>query len=182
MLADLAVAGWLPDDRHTGLAAAVPAGRRHAAFELAGATCFGAALGLVGSLRGGAFGACWPMAVLVWLGVALLLEGWSVGLQALGQAGLGLAPLHAPVGYLGCTLVAMATRVASGHSGRLAGGGSPDLACYCCCRPRRCTAAWRWWEGRPLLLAAFSWAVVACLGLCAMAAGWGGALADGRPG
>ncbi|MCY4756294.1 NnrS family protein [Pelomonas aquatica] len=54
-----------------------------------------------------------------WLGVALALQALSLGLQAVGRAGLGTAPLHAlTLGYLGCTLVAMATRVAAAHSGR----------------------------------------------------------------
>jgi uncharacterized protein involved in response to NO len=51
----------------------------------------------------------------VWLGLAL-------GLQALKGAGLGTlgaAPLHAlTLGCLGSTLIAMATRVSAGHSGR----------------------------------------------------------------
>lgn len=54
-----------------------------------------------------------------WLGLALALQALSLGLQALGRSGLGTAPLHAlTLGFLGCTLVAMATRVAAGHSGR----------------------------------------------------------------
>ncbi len=57
----------------------------------------------------------------VWLGLALLLAAVSHALMAAsGDArSLGLAPLHAlGMGYLGATLVAMITRVASGHSGR----------------------------------------------------------------
>lgn len=56
-----------------------------------------------------------------WLGVAFTLGGVSDVLLAIsgGQLSLGLAPLHAlTMGYLGSTLFAMATRVASGHSGR----------------------------------------------------------------
>ncbi|MBI5256834.1 MAG: NnrS family protein [Burkholderiales bacterium] len=56
-----------------------------------------------------------------WLGVAFTLGGVSHALMSLteGQLSLGLAPLHAlTMGYLGSTLVAMATRVACGHSGR----------------------------------------------------------------
>jgi len=60
-----------------------------------------------------------------WLGVAFTLGGVShllMGLTA-GQPGgplsLGLAPLHAfTMGFLGSLLLAMATRVARGHSGR----------------------------------------------------------------
>lgn len=57
----------------------------------------------------------------VWFGVALALAAAShTRVLLLGpEAGLGLAPLHAlTMGYLGCTLVAMISRVATGHSGR----------------------------------------------------------------
>jgi uncharacterized protein involved in response to NO len=55
----------------------------------------------------------------VWFGVALLLAGVSHALQAAGTASLGLAPLHAyTMGFLGSTLIAMASRVSAGHSGR----------------------------------------------------------------
>jgi uncharacterized protein involved in response to NO len=56
-----------------------------------------------------------------WLGVALALAGVSHALMAAsgGMLSLGLAPLHAfTMGYLGTTLVAMATRVVCGHGGR----------------------------------------------------------------
>ncbi|MGE5452565.1 MAG: NnrS family protein [Acidobacteriota bacterium] len=55
----------------------------------------------------------------VWLGVAYGLDAASVWLQAFGHSGLGLAPLHAlSMGFLGSILLAMATRVSCGHSGR----------------------------------------------------------------
>ncbi|HET7527162.1 MAG TPA: NnrS family protein [Burkholderiaceae bacterium] len=57
----------------------------------------------------------------VWLGVAFALAGVSHALMVAsgGTLSLGLAPLHAlTMGYLGSTLVAMATRVMCGHSGR----------------------------------------------------------------
>lgn len=55
----------------------------------------------------------------VWLGLALGLEAASQALLALGHGGLGAAPLHAlTLGWLGCTLIALVTRVAAGHSGR----------------------------------------------------------------
>lgn len=56
-----------------------------------------------------------------WLGVALALDAASAAIQlgSGGTATLGLAPLHAlTMGFLGSTLVAMATRVSAGHSGR----------------------------------------------------------------
>ena len=57
----------------------------------------------------------------VWLGIALALSAVSHALQAAtaGASSLGLAPLHAfTMGFLGSTLIAMATRVSCGHSGR----------------------------------------------------------------
>lgn len=56
-----------------------------------------------------------------WLGVAFTLGGVSHALMAAsgGTVSLGLAPLHAfTMGYLGSTLIAMATRVVCGHAGR----------------------------------------------------------------
>jgi uncharacterized protein involved in response to NO len=56
-----------------------------------------------------------------WLGLAYALQAASHGLMALShnELSLGLAPLHAlTMGYLGATLIAMATRVSSGHGGR----------------------------------------------------------------
>jgi uncharacterized protein involved in response to NO len=60
-------------------------------------------------------------AAFVWLGLALALAAVShARVIAAGEpASLGLAPLHAlTMGYLGATLIAMATRVSAGHSGR----------------------------------------------------------------
>jgi uncharacterized protein involved in response to NO len=56
-----------------------------------------------------------------WLGVAFVLLAVSHALMGLsaGEVSLGLAPLHAfTMGYLASTLLAMATRVVCGHSGR----------------------------------------------------------------
>lgn len=55
----------------------------------------------------------------VWLGVAYGLEAASLWMRSADQFGLGLAPLHAlSMGFLGSILLAMATRVSCGHSGR----------------------------------------------------------------
>jgi uncharacterized protein involved in response to NO len=57
----------------------------------------------------------------VWFGLAFALNAISHLLMALtaGELSLGLAPLHAlTMGYLGATLLAMVTRVSSGHGGR----------------------------------------------------------------
>lgn len=56
----------------------------------------------------------------VWLGMALVLNAISHGLMAVSgdTVSLGLAPLHAmTMGYLGCTMFAMVTRISSGHGG-----------------------------------------------------------------
>lgn len=56
-----------------------------------------------------------------WLAVAFTLDGVSHTLMALteGQRSLGLAPLHAfTMGFLGSTVLALATRVALARSGR----------------------------------------------------------------
>jgi uncharacterized protein involved in response to NO len=56
-----------------------------------------------------------------WLGVSFTLGGVSHVLMSTsgGSLSLGLAPLHAfTMGFLGSLLLAMATRVACGHSGR----------------------------------------------------------------
>ena len=57
----------------------------------------------------------------VWFGIALALNAVSHALMATsgGTVSLGLAPLHAmTMGYLGCTMFAMVTRISSGHGGR----------------------------------------------------------------
>jgi uncharacterized protein involved in response to NO len=125
----------------------------------------------------------WKAGFVQALGVALLLEGLSVGLQALGQAGLGLAPLHAlTVGYLGCTLVAMATRVASGHSGRPLAVDGPAWAFYLLLQATAVLRLAAVWDGRLLLLAALGWAVVAAAWALRYGRWLGQPRADGRPG
>jgi uncharacterized protein involved in response to NO len=57
----------------------------------------------------------------VWLGLSFVLAGTSHLLSSTtaGAVSLGLAPLHAcTMGFLGSTLLAMATRVSCGHGGR----------------------------------------------------------------
>lgn len=69
----------------------------------------------------------------VWLGIAFALAALSHALQALtgGEVSLGLAPMHAlTMGYLGATLLAMATRVSSGHSGRPLAADGPAWILY----------------------------------------------------
>lgn len=57
----------------------------------------------------------------VWLGVTMTLQAASHVLMLFTDGGtsLGLAPTHAlTMGFMGATLMAMATRVSAGHSGR----------------------------------------------------------------
>lgn len=55
----------------------------------------------------------------VWLGLALLFDALAAWLGASLGLTLGLLPLHAlTMGFLGSVLIAMATRVSCGHSGR----------------------------------------------------------------
>ena len=69
----------------------------------------------------------------LWLGIAFALAAVSHAWMALtqGEQSLGLAPTHAlTMGYLGATLFAMATRVASGHSGRSLAADNTAWALY----------------------------------------------------
>lgn len=68
-----------------------------------------------------------------WLGLAFALSAVSHALMALSgnELSLGLAPLHAlTMGYLGATLLAMATRVSSGHGGRPLAADNTAWALY----------------------------------------------------
>ncbi|MDO9315724.1 MAG: NnrS family protein [Burkholderiaceae bacterium] len=69
----------------------------------------------------------------LWLGLAYALSAVSHSLMAWtdGEQSLGLAPMHAlTMGYLGATLLAMATRVSSGHSGRSLAADNTAWAMY----------------------------------------------------
>lgn len=133
----------------------------------------GPALRLLAMLHGG----------FVWLGLALLLSGLSQGLQALGYAGLGLAPLHAlTLGYLGATLVAMGTRVVAGHSGRPLAVDVRAWRLYGLLHLGvllRLAAALGWLEAWP---AALVWTIVAASWTWRHGRWLGQPRADGRPG
>jgi uncharacterized protein involved in response to NO len=125
-----------------------------------------------------------------WLGIAMALHAASHALQALGHGGLALAPLHAyTMGFLGSTLVAMATRVSAGHSGRaLAVDGFAwalfwALQAAVIGRIMSELAGVAGMEGRsPLLAAAALW-VAALLPWALRHLGWyGRPRVDGRPG
>ncbi|MBB5205024.1 uncharacterized protein involved in response to NO [Inhella inkyongensis] len=123
----------------------------------------------------------------VWFGLALLLAALGHALQALGRPDLGLAPLHAlTLGYLGCTLIAMVTRVASGHSGRPLAVDGIAWGLYGLLQLTvllRLAAALLPRLGTPLLLAAAAgWALVS-LSWAWRYGGWlGRPRIDGRPG
>lgn len=173
-LGGLAETGWLPPAW-----LAVPLG-------LAALALLALALrwGLLHSLRGPSLRL---LAMLhggfVWLGLALGLQAASLALQALGQGSLGAAPLHAlTLGYLGCTLIAMITRVAAGHSGRALAVDGPAWAMYGLLQLGvllRLAAA----LGLDSLLpAAALWAAVAAVWTWRYGGWLGRPRADGRPG
>ena len=136
----------------------------------------------------------WPLPPMlhggfVWLGLALSLAAVSHGLQASGTSavGLGLAPTHAlTMGYLGCTLIAMITRVAAGHSGRPLAADNVAWALYWGLQTatllRLGAVLWPAAEGPLVLLAVAAWAA-ATTGWAWRYGGWlGRPRIDGRPG
>ncbi len=125
----------------------------------------------------------------LWLGVSVALAAVSHSLMASsGDAqSLGLAPLHAlGLGYLGATMIAMVTRVASGPSGRplaadnLAWG--PYWGVQTAAVLRVAAALWPAGQAVLTLAAALAWAL-AVLAWAGRYGGWlGRPRADGRPG
>jgi uncharacterized protein involved in response to NO len=124
-----------------------------------------------------------------WLGVALLLAAVShAQMAASGDTlSLGLAPLHAlTMGYLGATLLAMATRVAAGHSGRPLAADDVAWALYWTLQTaavlRVAAALWPAATTPLTLAAALAWALAA-VGWAWRYGGWlGRPRIDGRPG
>jgi len=125
----------------------------------------------------------------VWLGIAFALACVSHGLMALsgGERSLGLAPMHAlTMGYFGATLLAMATRVSSGHGGRPLAADGPAWILYWILQTAvllRVIAA-LWTEATPFLtiVAVLCWAV-ATVGWALRYGRWfGQPRSDGRPG
>jgi uncharacterized protein involved in response to NO len=129
----------------------------------------------------------------VWLGLGLVLAGLSHAMQSAsgGAASLGLAPLHAiTMGYLGSTLVAMVTRVSSGHSGRAVVADDRVwrlfwalLAATCARIAAAIVAALDGRGATPLLVAAaLGWAAVVAGWAWHCGNGYGRPRADGRAG
>lgn len=125
----------------------------------------------------------------VWLGLAFVLQAMSIALVWLTGGGfdLGLAPLHAvTMGFLGSTLIAMATRVSCGHGGRTLAADDFVWVLFWCVQLAvvlRLVAAF--WLGPSMMLlvtAAALWAG-AMLAWSWRYVGWfGRPRADGRPG
>lgn len=128
-----------------------------------------------------------------WLGLAYALNAASHTLMALSghELSLGLAPLHAlAMGYLGATLIAMATRVSSGHGGRPLAADNTAWALYWLLQAavllRVLAALWPAAHASVvtalMLLAVLAW-TAATTGWALRYGGWfGRPRADGRPG
>lgn len=125
----------------------------------------------------------------VWLGLAFALAAASHGLLLAsgGSASLGLAAQHAlTMGFFGALLLAMATRVASGHGGRTLAADELAWALFLALQAatllRVGAALWPAAERVLLVAAGLAW--------CAAVGGWalrygrwfGRPRADGRPG
>jgi uncharacterized protein involved in response to NO len=125
----------------------------------------------------------------LWLGLSFALGAVSHAMMAWHgpEHSLGLAPLHAlTMGYLGSTLLAMATRVTAGHSGRPL--AADDIAwvlfwvLQIAVLLRLAGALWPAAAAPLLLAAAAAWAV-AMSGWALRYGRWlGRPRADGRPG
>ena len=129
----------------------------------------------------------------VWLGLGFALAGLSHALQAArgGAPPLGLAPLHAyTMGFLGSTMVAMVTRVSSGHSGRAVAADDRVWRLFWVLQAATATriaaAVLAMPEGRVaaslLAVAALVWAAVAAGWAWHCGNGYGRPRADGRAG
>jgi len=125
----------------------------------------------------------------LWLGIALALYAVSHGLMALSQdqQSLGLAPMHAmTMGYLGATLLAMGTRVASGHSGRPLAADNTAWALYWVLQTavvlRVMAALWPATGNWPLVVAAAVWSLAVSGWALRYSSWFGRPRLDGRPG
>jgi uncharacterized protein involved in response to NO len=125
----------------------------------------------------------------LWLGVAFALNAVSHALMAAtgGELSLGLAPLHAlTMGFLGSTMVAMATRVSCGHGGRALAADDTVWRLFWVLQAavvlRMLAALWPSAPAALLPAAALCWAV--CMAGWALRYGrwFGRPRADGRPG
>ena len=125
-----------------------------------------------------------------WLGIAFVLSAASHVLGLIGDRSLGLAPLHAyTMGFLGSTLIAMATRVSAGHGGRtLAADGVVwalfwALQAAVMLRIAGAVATPLGWPATPILTtASLLWAAVVIAWALRYGRWYGQPRIDGRPG
>ena len=125
----------------------------------------------------------------VWFGLALALNAVSHLLMALStnELSLGLAPLHAlTMGYLGATMIAMVTRVSSGHGGRPLAADNTAWVLYWLLQGavllRVAAAMWPDAATPLTLIGVLTWAA-ATVGWAVRYGGWfGRPRIDGRPG
>jgi uncharacterized protein involved in response to NO len=125
----------------------------------------------------------------LWFGVAIALAAVSHALMATsgGERSLGLAPLHAmTMGFLGSTLIAMATRVSCGHSGRTLVADDFVWRLFWLLEAavllRLMAALWPPAAQWVLLLAALAWAVAVVAWALRYGGWYGRPRVDGRPG
>ena len=124
-----------------------------------------------------------------WLGISFALNAVSHTLIALtaGELSLGLAPLHAmTMGYLGCTLFAMATRVSSGHGGRTLAADNTAWTLYWVLQTavllRVIAALWPTKSALFTLLAIATWNIATVSWAIRYGRWFGRPRLDGRPG
>ncbi|MEI2677946.1 MAG: NnrS family protein [Burkholderiaceae bacterium] len=125
----------------------------------------------------------------LWLGLAYALSALSHALMATtgGELSLGLAPMHAlTMGYLGATLLAMATRVSSGHSGRSLAADNAAWAMYWVLQAavvlRVVAALWEAGSMGVTLLAVLAWATATVAWALRYGRWFVRPRVDGRPG
>jgi uncharacterized protein involved in response to NO len=125
----------------------------------------------------------------VWFGLALALNAVSHGLMATSgdTVSLGLAPMHAlTMGYLGCTMLAMVTRISTGHGGRKESADNLVWSLYWVLQAAvvlRVSAAMLEALSQTLTLAAVAAWCMVMLGWALRYGGWFGTLRpDGRNG
>ncbi len=122
-----------------------------------------------------------------WFAVAIALAAISDALGATVGATLGAAPLHAlTMGFLASIVLAMASRVACGHSGRSQVADAFLWSLFWLLQAavllRLASAVWAALPPLVLMLAALAWAVVATAWALRYGRWFGVARPDGRPG
>lgn len=119
----------------------------------------------------------------LWLGAAMALQATARALALWGGPSLGLAPLHAyTMGFLGSTLVAMATRVSAGHSGRALAVDTPVWLLFWLLQAAVVGRIMADLAGSPVWLPALAWAAALLPWGWRHLAWYGRPRIDGQPG